>query len=296
MPHPLLKKDMTSLRSKALDLIRKGVLFPRKSNIIFICGGNGEENLRPRFIKYLEQSMHKFRAFQPEYAIGHVLSEVDEPFNLSNFETLIGHLSVAIVIFPEAAGSYAEAGYFSANANLAKKSILVLNQKYAATDSFLSIGPARLISERTIFHPLIHLDYEDPNFRIIVERIQQRIGSGPNKKGFEEKPFKELNQFDKFNLIFCIFWLLQSASIDDVVYIIKALFSNRVSDKEIRSLSSVLIGAKILKGTDDEGNYAVSHGEDACFSIRDGFRKYATAIKIEIAGLLHEQLQQVEVA
>ena len=69
-----------------------------------------------------------------------------EPMDLADFESLIGALSHAIVIFPEAPGSYAETGYFSNVRELANKTILVLNQQYQSNDSFVMMGPARKIN------------------------------------------------------------------------------------------------------------------------------------------------------
>ena len=59
----------------------------------------------------------------------------EEPFNIAQFEEIVGDLSHAIVVFPEAPGSYAETGYFSKVSNLYKKTVLALDAPRQKSDS-----------------------------------------------------------------------------------------------------------------------------------------------------------------
>lgn len=107
--------------------------------------------MRPRFRKYVEKNAAEFDIFHPEFAMENLLtSRLSEPFDIADFESSIGNLSKAIVIFPEAAGSFAETGYFAAIPSLAKKTILVLDANYQAHDSFISQGPASKIDNASM--------------------------------------------------------------------------------------------------------------------------------------------------
>lgn len=127
-----------------------------------------------RFKDHCLQNLPDFQIFLPESAMKNLFSgEVAEPFDIADFETLVGELSHAIVIFPEAPGSYAETGYFSAVQPLAKRSILVSDLKYQRDDSFISMGPAKKIGSLSLFQPIIQLDYAAPDFDVVTERIKR---------------------------------------------------------------------------------------------------------------------------
>lgn len=67
----------------------------------------------------------------------------NEPFDMTAFEELIGKLSHSIVIFPEAAGSLAETGYFSAIPEIASKILLVINAAQLKKIALFPLGLQR---------------------------------------------------------------------------------------------------------------------------------------------------------
>ena len=146
MRHPLLKSH-EEVRKRMIGLLSRGFSSRRAGNLVFVCGGSELSHMRPKFCEYAKSELPDFEIFQPEFAMKDYFSEAGtEPMDLADFESLIGALSHAIVIFPEAPGSYAETGYFSNVRELANKTILVLNQQYQSNDSFVMMGPARKIN------------------------------------------------------------------------------------------------------------------------------------------------------
>ncbi|WP_422002697.1 retron St85 family effector protein [Roseovarius mucosus] len=285
MQHPIIAKENAPLRGRVLRLLKQGYLFPGRSNVIFVCGGNDPQHMRPRFTQYCEDAKVDYLVFQPEYAIDHALSMNDDPFNLSDFEALIGRLSLAIIIFPEAPGSFAEAGYFSAIDELAKKSIIVLDQSRLARDSFLSIGPAKLIEDKTRFHPSIQMSYSTPNFQLIIDRVRERNGHR-RRNPFPASTYAKTDFFYKFCLAHCVFDILEAASIEDVLYIFKGLFNGRACIKELQSVTSILLGAGLIKSYGDAGAFSAIGIEKIGCVTRDGFNEERNAVKIEILSLL----------
>lgn len=241
--------------------------------------------MRPQFIEFCRTNNVKFLIFQPEYAIDHVLSFGDEAFNLSDFESLIGHLSLAIVIFPEAPGSFAEAGYFSAIEDLAKKSILILDQSRLGVDSFLSIGPGKLIGDKTRFHPSIQMEYSTPDFSLIIKRIKER-GGVSRRKGFPTTTFSKTDYFEKLTLIYCIFDLLEISTVDDVFFIMKGLFSGRADLKQVQQLTSILLGSELIYSVGDTRDFSAKKIDLVGCALRDGYNEERNALKIEVANLL----------
>lgn len=285
MTHPIIAKENSSLRSRVLRLLKEGYLYPGRSSIIFVCGGNEPGQMRPRFTSYCAEAKVEYLLFQPEYAIDYAHSLSDDPFNLSTFEKLIGELSLAIIIFPEAPGSFAEAGYFSAFDSLANKSILILDQDRLNKDSFLSLGPAKLIGDKTRFHPQIQMSYTAPDFSGIISRIRER-GRLSRRKSFPDTTYSKTGYFDKFSIVHCIYNILEVATVDDVLYICRGLFSGRADIGQIREVSSILLGAGLIRPHGDAGEFTAEPIERINCATRDGFNEERNAVKVEIMSLL----------
>ncbi len=275
------------MRSRVLKLLKEGYLYPGRSNIIFVCGGNNADHMRPRFTDYCVKNESEYLLFQPEYAIDFAHSLSDEPFNLSSFEKVIGQLSLAIVIFPEAPGSFAEAGFFSAFEDLAVKSLLILDQDRLDQDSFLSIGPGKLIGDKTRYHPQIQMKYSSPDFALILKRITERDKVSRRKK-FPDTTWSKTSYFDKFSIVYCIYNMLEVSTIEDVFYICKGLFSGRSDISQIREISSILLGAGLIFSHGDAGEFSATGIDRINCATRDGYNEERNSIKVEVLSLLTE--------
>ena len=127
MDHPLRSDNHKSLRKRLYELFKKGFTVPRQSNIVFVCGGSEPSDMRRRFQNQFDELMPGYEFFEPEFAMRKYWTLGDDkPFDITTFEELIGKLSHSIVIFPEAPGSFAETGYFSAISEIARKILLVI--------------------------------------------------------------------------------------------------------------------------------------------------------------------------
>ena len=246
LDHPLVTKEQTQLRQRVVQFLKTGLAVQRTSKIIFVCGGNGDEHLRMCFREYCKDNLPGYDIFLPESAMETIFSDgLEEPFDLTDFEELVGELSYAIVVFPEGAGSYAETGYFSAFEKLARKCILVLDFNQQEGNSFISLGPAKKISECSQFHPNLYLDYLRPNFDSIAEKV--RTGqSRTNKKSLSLEKFSDLSPYEIAAALHAIVTLCTIATSADIIYLITAIFKNRFSSKKVRRLLPLLVGSGVF--------------------------------------------------
>jgi predicted Rossmann-fold nucleotide-binding protein len=174
LEHPLIQKDQLDLRKRVVQLLKESYSSLNTGNIVFVCGGNDPSHMRILFREYCRNHKPSYQIFLPEYAIKNYFSEVaNEQFDIADFEMLIGELSHAIVVFPEAPGSFAETGYFSAVEKLVNKIVLSLDAQYQGGDSFISLGPAKKIGAKSKFHPIIQTNYAAPDFEAITRRIER---------------------------------------------------------------------------------------------------------------------------
>lgn len=268
-----------------IAVLREGLLVRRAGNLIFVCGGNDDVHLRPIFCKYLTNNAPDYKVFQPEFAMKNYFSdEHGGQLDLGKFEELVGELSHAIVIFPEAPGSFAETGYFSKTLPLARKTILVLNSQYQSNDSFIMMGPARRIEEVSKFNPNLQIDFKNPDFSAVLKRIQ-RFDLPKTRKSLD---FEDLSDYDLFCLIYKIFDMLIVATYEDLVTVFNSLTTGHAPKRQIKDVASILVGAGFVERVGEFGHYACLPVGQSLIKVRDGWAGEEFGLKLEISDILRQ--------
>ncbi len=283
MDHPLRSSTQTPLRKRLVHFLKTALAVERSSNIVFLCGGNESTHMRTCFRAYCEQNLPDYEIFLPEAAMAFVFSdELAEPFDLADFEKLVGDISYAIVVFPEAPGSYAETGYFSATPTLSQKCILVMDYNRQHHDSFISLGPAKKISETSKFHPNINLNYSEPNFDTIIDRITSRR-KHKYKKTLSVEKYAELSAYELAALLHTLVRLCKIATTDDIQFFFRAIFGNRYSSPSVRKLIPILAGADYLNTAGSYGHFVSNKTKPPLATTRSGCKELEDALRLEIA-------------
>lgn len=283
MDHPIRHTDQIDLRRRVVQLFAKSYYVQRSSNIVFVCGGNNNDHMRVQFRQFCEENVDDFDIFFPEYAMENYFKEMsEEPFNIAQFEEIVGDLSHAIVLFPEAPGSFAETGYFSKIKGLYQKTILVLDAPRQKSDSFISLGPAKLINEGSNFHPNVQIDYQAPEFNQILDRIR-RYEISSTKRTLQMKEFAGMSNFQKLAIIQKIVDILSIATIEDIVFMLRGLFASRLSIALARKLISILVGAQFIVPVGDFGHYYGNSSKKQLLTLKDGFVTTEMGLRLELA-------------
>ena len=240
------------------------------------------------FREYCKDNLPEFDVFLPESAMGGIYSEdLDEPFDLADFEELVGEVSHAIIVFPEGPGSCAETGYFSAIQSMAQKCILVLDHNRQKDDSFISLGPAKKISDSSIFYPTISLDYADPQFDDIAERIRVRR-TRKTKKFLALEKFSELSTYEIAATLDAIVRICTIATYEDIRYLIASIFRNRYSTPKMRKTLSLLLGSEYLTLVGQYGHFAGNPEKMQLATVRDGFRRDETELRLSLTTMYQD--------
>jgi hypothetical protein len=241
--------------------------------------------MRSLFRDYCSQHIQEFELFFPESAMVDYFSSPDpSPFDIVDFEKIVGELSLAIVIFPEAAGSYAETGYFSSINDLSSKTLLALDSKYQSSDSFISMGPARKIDERSLYSPRVQFNYDNPDFSIIIEKIKSR-NTSTKRKFLELKEFSDLTAYELFCLIQKIVSLLSISTFENIIFIMRALFKSHISEKKVKIITSILVGVGYINEVSGYGHYATSTHKPILLEARDGFVRQESDMYLNLLGV-----------
>lgn len=283
LDHPLRDDANKALRQRVIQHLKTGCSVKRSGDLIFVCGGNDAGQMRPMFTEYCRLDHADLELFQPEYAMKDYFSGPGaSPFDLATFERLVAELSHVIVLFPEAAGSFAEAGYFSQEDRFRSKTLLALDLRWQGSDSFISMGPARRFNERSRFAGVMQIAYAAPNFLQIVERLR-RYGFERNRKELTLGSFADLSAYDLFCLLQKVVDILGIATLEDVNFILRSAFAGRIRATRIKELMSVLVGAGYLESVGGFSHYRVRTGRADLMPARDSLKGQETQIRLELA-------------
>lgn len=263
-------------------MLKTNYTINKTSNIIFVCGANGESSLRFKFIEFGKANLSEFEFFIPENALGHLLTfDNPAPVNLAEFESTISNLSHMVVLFPEGPGSFAEAGYFSQVKNIANKVLIVLDIEHQSKDSFLSMGPVQIFDQHSKYSPSLEIQYLNPDFTTIANRIEMRPRSKYRQR-LQPFKFSDMNEYELFCFIHKLIEIYTCCTVDDVYFFANSMFKSQISKKQINSALSILIGSGHLKRVGEYGHYRVN-GDKKLAIIVDGQSTHETEIKLEIA-------------
>ena len=284
MDHPLRSDDCKSLRRRLYELFSNGFTIPRQSNIVFVCGGSKPNDMRRRFQDEFDRLLPGYEFFEPEFAMKKYWTLGDsKPFDITTFEELIGKLSHSVVIFPEAPGSLAETGYFSARPEIAKKILLAINAAYLRTDSFISIGPAKKIADVSIFQPNIQFDYDHPDFQLISQRLRDRAPLHTTRRALQIKAFSDMDSFELFAIIQSMVALLHIATIEDIEFFLRGLFSGHIGTSATKQIVSILVGSGRLVEIGTYGHLKVSDNDNLILQIKDGAKTERDVLSVDIS-------------
>lgn len=165
-------------------------------HLTFVCGARTKEggvSLRTQFLEYLS-------ANNPENSVLPILAEqaideflgagVDTAIELGTFENLIADCVDSILIFPESPGSFAELGFFAANPDVLKKT-LIANKDSFQGNSFINLGLIPLFNRDSVYKPMIIIGENiEAGFAQVIERLRLKDVAAKYKKRFPNSEFK----------------------------------------------------------------------------------------------------------
>lgn len=283
MDHPLRDDAHKALRQRVIQHLKNGCAVKRAGNLVFVCGGNDPAHMRPRFTAFCSANHPDLELFQPEYAMkDYFAAPGGSPFDLGTFERLVAELSHVIVLFPEAAGSFAEAGYFAQDDRFRSKTLLALDLHWQGSDSFISMGPARQFNEKSNFSGTMQIPYAAPDFDQIVQRLK-RYGFERHRKELTLGTFSELTPYDLFCLLQKVVDLIGIATIEDILAILRGVFSGVIKPKRVKEMVSVLVGATYLESVGGFGHYRLAAGRPDLMPPRDSLKTVENQIRLDLA-------------
>jgi hypothetical protein len=293
MSHPFLHPQGRELLKRVAQAFRSdSVYILRDSNIVFVCGGPIDEpSMRQRFLKYGNTELPHLRMFLAESAEKDFSTNEEATLHdVGEFEEIIGEIADCLIIFPESPGSYAELGFFSKNAELSKKILVVNNVDLQGKDSFIRRGPISRIDAVSKFRTEIQVTYGDgANFGLIRERLENRV-VGKNRKRFEAKKYSDLTPRNTFFAIFEIVRLFQVISLEGIDYAFKSIFAHS-KPSELKKLLSILIAAEFVRRGGKDQQYFCINRSVKSFVEFDNFNE--VLFRVDLADLYAREFPDI---
>jgi hypothetical protein len=235
-------------------IFRKEPIFQtRGRHIVFVCGGSTKGRARTMRRAFLEWSKVNFLEIIP------ILAEdafrpteyYDPPTNIDlvKFETIIGEIADCVVVFPESVGSYAEIGYFAAKRTVSRKILVANYLSYQTEDSFLNLGPIRVLDHLSFLKPTVQLPRPCTDFSPLKRRLKRLIPDRKRRR-FEFRPYWQLDYKAKFLVTLQLISLLQPIDLAGLNLCVEAVFES-TKPQEIGHIVAILYAAKYLRAQDD---------------------------------------------
>lgn len=260
MTPELTHPGSASLLRELGSLFRSRRIFTSQDRrLVFLCGGPvpSRRFFRPKVLAYARTSLREFRFFLAEDAARDIFAHGEPTFvNIAEFEALISDLADCVLIIPESPGSIAELGYFSAQATIRDKLLVVNDLDFQGDESFLNLGPIELVNRYSRYRPIVQIDLraKKPQFRPIVNRLRRYRFE--NRGHFEFRKYDELPVRHRLFVIFEFIYLFEKISYDAIELLMQSVFLDGASMRNeqknnLQQLLSILCAGNYVRRVTD---------------------------------------------
>jgi hypothetical protein len=198
------------------------------SKIVFVCGANSTEKCisnREKFLAYAEKHLGDFRFFRAE-DVFNAFGAATMP-DLLSIEDNLGDYSDCIIVLCESESAFAELGAFALSDSLVKQLLIINNEEFASSQSFINLGPIAKADKKSKFAPAVFADFEAilrsaPDIEIRLNKIPHQRRK---KVLFENPPsFEKLSSKLKLLLLADLITLFSPLSQKELIEVLKVLF------------------------------------------------------------------------
>jgi hypothetical protein len=224
----------------------------RSRPIVFVCGSrnsNGNVALRHQFLNEIDKLPRRIIPVLAEKSYPHQLIER----NILKFEQFIASAANCVLIFVESAGSFAETGLFAGLSMIAKKTFVINTRAEATEESFLNLGPIKLIRKESNFDAVVDLDAKavtSADATRIVDAILATYPKYENTLVFQPNKFKDLELRLQLACVHMAVTLLRAASASLVTSVLRNHLK-AVDGEIVERYLSLLTSIGILQRSDE---------------------------------------------
>ena len=206
---------------------------------IFLCGAapGATDSVRDQIARGLRERKSRYwytdyEIYFPETLFDGLMSGPGS-LDLLTLENTLAEAVDAIVMVLESDGTYTELGAFANHPKLRHKLVLVQNEKFKKSKSFIARGPVRLIKDDR-HSQLVFADFD--RIDEYLEKIRESIGKVADANAVK---FNFGNILHAHNFVIPCLFLLERLSRDEIVILIQA--ATQVEEVRARITASAAI-------------------------------------------------------
>lgn len=255
------------LAHERLDAFRHSIdsgrayLPPNLSRFVFLCGANKSKDeiseRRKALMEFADANLPHTHFFLAEKMF-RTLKEEGHKGNLLDVEQLVSDFSDCVLIVLESPSSFAELGAFS-NDILRKKLVVINDEKFKYSESFINLGPIAAIEEATgperiVYYNMSHSgvtrrDTIGDTFFQIHELFKDPIAG--RAKSIRLAQLHPGDNFDKFAAMFLhdIIFLLGPLAHKEVIAVLIRVFG-KANFNQVSHLLAILCAFNSLERND----------------------------------------------
>lgn len=265
-PFSLVEAASKAVSELASEIHRGRTLLRKDSIIIFVCGANSTKSRksnREEILDYVARHLAEFRFFRAEEVFD-ALDSHSIP-DLLSVEDNLGNYSDCIILICESESAYAELGAFALSESLVRQLLIVNDEKFRSSNSFINLGPISKADKKSKFKPTIFTDFSA--ILKCMPDISERLRKIPHKKrrpiSFGEEPrFAALEAKIKLLFLVEIVTLFAPVTRKELVSILDASFPNENTFSVATELAlAISLGFLASKVSDGEQYYLSVEGE-----------------------------------
>ena len=261
----LLERTVQLLQSCTFKLDRARIA-------VFVCGGptkivNGQPcSWRAAFLDWVaRQAETKLDVVLAEKAYDAAIQNQNGFLNIGDFEEILADLSDCILLFPESAGSHAEAGVFATSDKIHNKVLVANEVRNHNSSSFLSRGPLHSFGSRSRFSQAVILEDQDkhnhPAFDLIRTRIEDNALK--NRTLVKWTSIEDVDIRERLALVLALVEITGIAAEEDLLYLLQQM-KLAVPKKQLRNLLRILL---IFKQIDSIAPHVYRFSDSKHFSV-----------------------------
>jgi len=248
----LLQKDAVGkdLLEKTLGVLKDCAFKLDRTRIsVFVCGGRPKTKAgqspswRAAFLEWIRNQgdASRLEVLLAEKAYDAAIQSDRGFLNISEFEETLADLSDCVLLFPESAGSYAEAGVFASNVKISYKVLVANDASHHNASSFLSRGPLHAFGSKSRFcQPIVLLEEKinNPAFETIRQRIEENALR--NRKTISWTSAVDVDLREKLAIVVALIRTAVVLSEVDLLYLLEELDLS-ITHQECQQMLRILL-------------------------------------------------------
>jgi len=205
------------------------------AKLIFLCGKRPDKSLpggRDLIYQYANKHMNNFQFFMAESFFDIFTNHTNKDY--LSLEDKLANFSDCIIIILESESTFAELGAFALSDKLVESLLVINDNRFKKSKSFITLGPIAKINKKSKFKPVIHTNLK--SILSVIPTLKEKLSvieSIYNKKieitSYEE--FINLDEKIKMLYILDLVTIFHPISLKEIIEILIYIYG--VNDYEI---------------------------------------------------------------